>query len=76
MKMTTELPEESKTSVNSKDADISNVVVSTVLKPTMMLRWRITEHYNAFDDAFEKVLEQKWISDTGYDEWKEIEVVE
>jgi len=55
---------------------ISGVVLSTVLKPTMMLRWRLTENYNPFDDCFEKVLEQKWISETGYEEWKEIEVVE
>ena len=55
---------------------ISGVVVSTVLKPTMILRWRVTEHYNPFDDAFEKVLEQKWISETRYEEWREIEVVD
>lgn len=57
-------------------APLSGVVVSTVLKPTMILRWRVTDNYNPFNDAFEKVLEQKWISDTGHEEWQEIEVVE
>ena len=60
----------------SSHDSISGVVVSTVLKPTMILRWRVTEHYNPFEDAFEKVLEQKFISETGYEEWQEIEVVE
>ena len=57
----------------AKALHINGVVVNTVntvLKPTMTFRWRVVEY------CIEKVLEQKWISETGYEEWREIDVVE
>lgn len=73
---TNDMSKENETAQPKSHAPLSGVVVSTVLKPTMNLRWRLTEEYDPFQDCFIKVLEQKWISDTGYEEWKEIEVVE
>ena len=52
-------------------ADVSN---SAVWKPTMILRWLETDSYNPVNNDFDKVLQQKWQSDTGEEKWEDIEV--
>ena len=52
-------------------ADVSN---SAVWKPTMILRWLETDNYNPVNDDFDKVLQQKWQSDTGEEKWEDIEI--
>lgn len=43
-------------------------------KPTMCLRWYETDNYNAVNDDFDKILQQKWQSSEGEEKWEEIEV--
>lgn len=46
-----------------------------ILQPTCMLRWVIKEiHLTDTIGTREKVLQQKWISDTGEEIWKDIEL--
>ena len=45
-----------------------------VWHPTMMLRWYETDNYNPVNDDFDKVLQQKWQSNTGEEKWEDIEV--
>jgi hypothetical protein len=43
-------------------------------QPTMCLRWYETDNYNATNDDFDKVLQQKWQSSKGEEKWEDIEV--
>jgi len=52
-------------------ADVSNCAT---WKPTMCLRWYETDNYKPVNDDFDKVLQQKWQSDTGEEKWEYIEV--
>lgn len=52
-------------------ADVSNCAT---WKPTMCLRWYETDNYNAINDDFDKVLQQKWQSDKGEEKWEDIEI--
>lgn len=62
-----------------KDADIVKLfslhIVSNcaVWKPKMLLRWYETENYNPVNNDFDKILQQKWQSNTGQEKWEEIE---
>jgi len=57
-----------------KQCDIPVVSSSATWKPTMCLRWYETDNYNPINDDFDKVLQQKWQSDTGEEKWEDIEV--
>lgn len=52
---------------------IQNVVCST-WQPTLMLRWLEGRMYIPQLDQFERTLQQKWISNTGKEEWRDIDV--
>lgn len=45
----------------------------STITPTMHLRWLETNEYDQNNDCLFKVLQQKWISDTGKQEWRDIE---
>ena len=51
---------------------IQNVVGSTFYKPTMKLRWFVTEVYIPELDDFEKVLQQCWLDDKGEEIWEDV----
>ena len=55
---------------------INVVVGSTIWQPTMILRWYETNNYDAVNNTFEKVLQQKWQGDKGDEKWEDIEVHE
>lgn len=51
---------------------IQSVVGSTIYKPTMKLRWFVTEVYIPELDDFEKVLQQCWLDDKGEEIWEDV----
>ena len=55
---------------------INGVSNCATWKPTMCLRWYETDNYNAVNDDFGKILQQKWQSSEGEEKWEEIEVYE
>lgn len=51
---------------------IHNVVGSTIYKPTMKLRWFVTEVYIPELDDFEKILQQCWLDEKGEEIWEDV----
>lgn len=44
-----------------------------IFEPTLFFRWYETIIYNPVSDDFDKILQQKWISLTGKEEWRDVE---
>jgi len=67
------MTKKNETSENQAQCAIQNVVCST-WQPTMQLRWLEGEYYIPQLDQMERTLQQKWISNTGEQEWRDIDV--